>query len=140
MRHFGHTADSCYPAGRWLYEGTEMALPWLSIVVRSVPWAELVRRAPQIIAASSQLLDKRNATAGQRAAIIPDEADEIELERRISSLEEQDAEHARVFEQLAKQTQDLSVGLQVLAARLRLLTFAFAAVLVLGVLAAVYFW
>jgi len=114
-----------------------MALPWLSIVARTVPWAELVRRAPQIIAASSQLLEKRHSTSGQRRAIPPDEADELDLERRIAALEERDAEHARVFEQLAQQTRDLSVGLQVVAARLRLLMFAFAAVVILGLVAVV---
>lgn len=114
-----------------------MALPWWSIVARSVPWAEVVRRAPDIIAASSQLLDKRRAPAGQRASVAPDEADEQDLERRITSLEDNDAEHARVFAQLAKQTQDLSVGLEVLAARLRLLAWVVGVALLAGILA---FW
>lgn len=108
-----------------------MALPWWSIVARSVPWAEVVRRAPDIIAASSQLLDKRRP--GPRSAVPPDEADERDLERRIASLEDSDQEHARVFAQLAKQTEDLSVGLSVLAARLRLLTWVVAAALVAGI-------
>lgn len=116
-----------------------MALPWLTIVARSVPWAELVRRAPQIIAASSQLLDKRNA-AGQRAAEPPGEPDERDLQRRIAALEDRDAEHARVFEQLAQQTQDLSVGLEVVAARLRLLMILFGVAVVAGLVAAVVLW
>lgn len=110
-----------------------MALPWLSIVARTVPWAELVRRAPQIITASSELLEKRQS--GRRSAVPPDEADEQDMERRISSLEQRDAEHAEVFEQLARQTQDLSVGLEVLAARLRLLTWVVAAALLAGIAA-----
>lgn len=126
----------CLTCPPWMKD-MEMALPWLSIVARTVPWAELVRRAPQIIAASSQLLEKRHSTSGQRRAIPPDEADELDLERRIAALEERDAEHARVFEQLAQQTRDLSVGLQVVAARLRLLMFAFAAVVILGLVAVV---
>ncbi len=108
-----------------------MALPWWSIVARSVPWAEVVRRAPDIIAASSQLLDKRRP--GQRSAVPPDEADERDLARRIANLEDSDQEHARVFAQLAKQTEDLSVGLSVLAARLRLLSWVVAAALVAGI-------
>lgn len=116
-----------------------MALPWLSIVARSVPWAELVRRAPQIISASSQLLEKRNAT-GQRTAVPPGELDERDLQRRIAALEERDGEHARVFEQLAQQTRDLSDGLQVLAARLRLLMILFAVVVAAGVAAAILLW
>lgn len=110
-----------------------MALPWWSIVARSVPWAEVVRRAPEIIAASSQLLDKRKVPPGQRARVPPDEADERDLERRIASLEDSDAEHARVFAQLAKQAEDLSVGLSVLAARLRLLAWVVAVALVAGI-------
>jgi uncharacterized coiled-coil protein SlyX len=107
-----------------------MAWPWLSIVARNIPWTELARRAPQIISASSELLNKRNAAAQARTP--PDEADEIEMERRIRELEQRDAENARVLEQLAEQTRDLSEGLQVLAARLRLLTWVAAAVAVLA--------
>lgn len=110
-----------------------MAWPWLAIVARTIPWTELVRRAPQIISASTELLEKRKSGAGPDVTTPPDEADEIELAKRIHTLEERDAEHARVFEQLAKQSRDLSVGLQVLAARLRLLTWAVVAAVVLGV-------
>lgn len=115
-----------------------MALPWLSIVARTVPWAELVRRAPQIIAASSELLEKRQA-AGRHPGVPPDEADERDMERRISSLEERDAEHAEVFAQLAKQTRDLGVALEVVAARLRLLAWLVAAATIAGIVAFVYF-
>lgn len=110
-----------------------MAWPWLTIVARTIPWTELARRAPQIIAASSELLAKRNAAAKAEMRTPPDEADEMEMAGRIRDLEERDAENARVLEQLAKQTRDLSDGLQVIAARLRLLTWIAAAAVVLGV-------
>jgi hypothetical protein len=104
-----------------------MAWPWLAIVARTVPWTELARRAPQIIAASSELLHKRQAAAGKEFRTTPDEADEQEMAERIRALERRDAENARLVEQLAEQTRDLSEGLQVVAARLRLLTWIVAA-------------
>ena len=100
-----------------------MAWPWLAIVARTVPWAELARRAPQIIAASSELIAKRQAAAAREFKHLPDEADEQEMAERIRALERRDAENARLIEQLAKQTRDLGEGLQVLAARVRLLTW-----------------
>lgn len=106
-----------------------MAWPWLAIVARNIPWTELARRAPQIISASSDLLNKRNAAARQEFRIQPDEADELEMANRIRSLEQRDAENARVVEQLAEQARDLSDGLQVVAARLRLLTWIVAALI-----------
>ncbi|MEX2124754.1 MAG: hypothetical protein WD795_12745 [Woeseia sp.] len=115
-----------------------MAWPWLAIVARTVPWTELVRRAPQIISASTELLEKRHTGTRPADRTPPDEADEREMERRIASLEERDAEHARVFEQLAEQTRDLSVGLQVVAARLRLLAWIVAAAVLLAVVAVIF--
>ncbi len=104
-----------------------MAWPWLTIVARTIPWAELARNAPKIIAASSDLLAKRNAAARQEFRNPPDEADEIEMAARIRALEQRDAENARLIEQLARQVSDLSEAVQVLAARLRLLSWLFAA-------------
>jgi hypothetical protein len=115
-----------------------MPWPWLTIVAKSIPWVELVRRAPQIISASSDLLEKRNAGVRPADRIPPDEADERALARRIATLEARDAEHAQVFEKLAEQSRDLSVGLQVLAARLRLLAFIVAAGILLGIAAVVF--
>lgn len=112
-----------------------MAWPWLAVVARTIPWTELARRAPQIIAASSDLLDKRRAAVRAEMRTPPDEADEIELAHRIRGLEERDAENARVLEQLAEQARDLSEGMQVLAARVRLMTWIAGAAVVLGMAA-----
>ena len=114
-----------------------MAWPWLTIVARTIPWAELARNAPKIIAASSDLLAKRNAAAREELRVMPDEADEMELARRIRGLEQRDAENARVIEQLAKQVSDLSQAVQVLAARIRLLSWI-AGVAVLFAIVAVW--
>jgi hypothetical protein len=110
-----------------------MAWPWLAIVARNIPWTELARRAPQIISASSELLNKRSAAARQEFRHPPDEEDEKEMAQRIRALEQRDAENARVVEQLAEQTRDLSEGLQVVAARLRLLTWVVAALILFAI-------
>lgn len=111
-----------------------MAWPWLTIVARTIPWAELARNAPRIIAASSDLLAKRNAVA-REIHVPPDEADEAALARRIHALEEQNTEDARAIQQLAKDVSELQEGIQVLAARLRLLTWLTAAAVLLGIAA-----
>jgi uncharacterized coiled-coil protein SlyX len=111
-----------------------MAWPWLTIVARTIPWAELARNAPKIIAASQDLLAKRNAAAREERTL-PDEADEVELARRIRALEKQNAEDARAIQQLAKDVSELREGVEVLAARLRLLGWAIGAALVLAAVA-----
>jgi uncharacterized coiled-coil protein SlyX len=112
-----------------------MAWPWLTIVARTIPWAELARNAPKIIAASSDLLAKRNAAAREELRVAPDEADEIELARRIRALERQNTEDARAIQQLANDVSELREGVEVLAARLRLLAWAVGAALVLALVA-----
>ena len=112
-----------------------MAWPWLAIVARTIPWTELARRAPQIISASSDLLERRKAAARGEMRTPPDEADEIELERRIRSLEHRDVENVKAIEQLAEDMRELSEGVQVLAARLRLLAVVVAAAVLCGIFA-----
>lgn len=116
-----------------------MAWPWLAIVARTIPWTELARRAPQIISASSELLDKRKAAARAGIRTPPDEADEIELEKRIRSLEHRDVENVKAIEQLAEDMRELSEGVQVLAARLRLLALVVATAIVFGILAGLFY-
>ncbi len=108
-----------------------MAWPWLRIVARTIPWTELARRAPQIISASSELLEKRRAAANAEMRIRPDEPDEIELERRIRGLEESSTELARHIEQLAQANRELNMALRVTAARLRLLAWVVGALVLL---------
>lgn len=112
-----------------------MAWPWLTIVARTIPWAELARNAPRIIAASQDLLAKRSAIAREELRTVPDEADEAELARRIRALERQNTEDARAIQQLAKDVSELREGMEVLAARLRLLGWAVVAALALAVIA-----
>jgi hypothetical protein len=102
-----------------------MALPWLAILAKSIPWVELVRRAPDILESSRRLLDRNPmpaqplqpgdqpaAGAGQRHA---------QLLERVAALEAREAEQAQVVAQMVAQLDGLTTGLTVLAARNRLL-------------------
>ena len=114
-----------------------MAWPWLAIVARTVPWGELVRRTPDIIAASRKLLEKNKTPEAVETDTAHTETTD-HLRNRVDTLEARDEEHAKIIEQMAEQIQGLTVGLEVLAARNRLLIWvvgALAVVLVVGLLA-----
>jgi hypothetical protein len=107
-----------------------MAWPWLAALARHVPWGELVRQTPDIIAASTRLLDKsrnRHRPGEPSAASGPDPG---QLEERIDQLEERDDEHARIIAQMVRQIQGLTEGLEVLAARNRLLMWVVGALVI----------
>jgi len=108
-----------------------MAWPWLTIAVKSIPWSTLVRRAPDIIDAAGQLLASRKA--GQAAART--EAQLGDLGERIANLEGRDWETAEVVNQIAAQTQDLTNGLGILAAKVRVLSLLLVLTLVLAIIA-----
>lgn len=98
-----------------------MAWPWLAIIAKTVPWAELARRTPAIIAASRELLN-----SAQEAGAATDRAslrahDPRELDDRIAALEQRDEENAKIVAQMVEQLQRITDGLEVLAARNRLL-------------------
>ncbi len=98
-----------------------MAWNWIAIIARTVPWADLARRTPAIIAASRKLLNSARETkvASHRAPHHP--PDLQELNDRIAALEQRDEEQARVVTQMVEQLQRITDGLEVLAARNRLL-------------------
>lgn len=108
-----------------------MAWPWLTIAVKSIPWTTLVRRAPDIIDAAGDLLASRKA--GHVAA--KTETQLGDLEQRLASLESNDRETAEVVNQIAAQTQDLTNGLGILAAKVRVLSVLLALTLVLAIVA-----
>ncbi len=102
-----------------------MAWPWLKILLRNVPWGELVRRTPDIIEASGKLLDKGRPRT-QDDTQTNDEPDpqtvSVELlHDRIQQLESHSEAHAKVIAEMVVQLQGLTDALQVLAARNRLL-------------------
>lgn len=99
-----------------------MAWPWLAVAVKSIPWSTLVRRAPDIIEAAANLLASRKADQDARHAAARTESQLGELEERLDSLESHDQETAKVVNQIAEQTRDLTNGISILAAKVRLLS------------------
>jgi hypothetical protein len=109
-----------------------MALPWLAIIAKSVPWVELARRAPDILAKSKELLEESRR---QKALDAPQRQPTLdELRRRIAALEQRDAEHARLLEAMGEQLQGLTEGVRVLTARIKVLGWV-AAILAVGLVA-----
>ena len=96
-----------------------MALPWLAIIAKTVPWVELARRAPDILAKSRELLEESRR---QRPLDAPQGQPTLEdLRRRVQALEQRDAEHARLLAAMVEQLQGLTEGVRVLTARTKVL-------------------
>jgi hypothetical protein len=108
-----------------------MAWPWLAIIAKNVPWVELVRRAPDILARSRELLDESKRTRSSNPTAAPPDNDE--LLRRIETLEGRDAEHARIIAAMVEQLSGLTEAVQVLTARNKLLMWLVAAIVVVQV-------
>jgi hypothetical protein len=106
-----------------------MAWPWIALIAKNVPWMELARRAPAILARSRELLEEAKARPPSAAA-----SDGDALVRRLEALESRDAEHARLIGAMVDQLADLTEGMQVLTARNRLLAALVAVLLVLQVI------
>jgi uncharacterized coiled-coil protein SlyX len=99
-----------------------MAWPWLAIIASNIPWVELGRRLPEILAGSRRLLDKSRKLE-HHAPSSNAEAAERQLHDRIATLEAREVEQAKVVEQMAEQLQGLTVSVKVLAARNKLLIY-----------------
>ena len=112
-----------------------MAWPWLAVAVKTIPWATLVRRAPDIIDAASSLLASRKANQAADHAAARTESQLGELQDRLERLEAHDQDTAEVVNQIAEQTRDLTSGIGILAAKVRLLTMLLIAAVVLALLA-----
>lgn len=103
-----------------------MALPWLTIIAKTVPWVELVRRTPDILARSRELLEASRRPRQPGAG----DAGELELVRRIEALEARDAEHARIIAPMVEQLAGRTDAVQVLMARTKLLGWIVGALVV----------
>ena len=112
-----------------------MAWPWLAAAAKSIPWSTLIRRAPDIIDAAGSLLASRKAGEAARHAAARTESQLGELQERLASLEAHDQETAEVVNQIAQQTQDLTNGIEILAAKLRLVLLLVIATAVLAIVA-----
>ena len=94
-----------------------MAWPWLAIIAKTVPWVELARRAPDILAKSRELLEesrKRSAPVALEQPTLDD------LRRRIEVLEQRDTEHARLLAAMVAQLEGLTEAVRVLTVRNKL--------------------
>jgi isochorismate synthase EntC len=108
-----------------------MAWQWLGVVAKHVPWGEIVRRTPEILAASAGLLERQKALAQRRKD--PAQGSKVEqLETQLLELKARDLEHAEVIEQMAAQLRELSIGMEVLAARIRLLAWMLAGAIIVA--------
>ena len=112
-----------------------MAWPWLTVAVKSIPWSTLVRRAPDIIDAAASLLASRKAGQAAEHAAARTESQLGELEERLESLESHDQDTATVVNQIAEQTRDLTDGMGILAAKVRLLSVLLVVTAILAVIA-----
>ena len=116
-----------------------MAWSWLTVAAKTIPWATLIRRAPEIIEVSTRLLGNRKANQAAKYATTPPQSEAEALLERVKNLEIHDRENAKVVEQIAEQMRDLTNTVEVLAARVRVLLVvvaATAAIVVVGILAA----
>jgi uncharacterized protein (DUF3084 family) len=99
-----------------------MAWPWLTVAVKTIPWSTLVRRAPDIIDAAGSLLASRKVSQAADHAAAKAESQLAELQERLENLESHDQKTAKVVNQIAEQTRDLTNGIGILAAKVRLLS------------------
>ncbi|HEX6999635.1 MAG TPA: hypothetical protein VF322_15960 [Gammaproteobacteria bacterium] len=103
-----------------------MAWPWLAVIAKNIPWVEIARRAPDIVAKSRALLEesRRQSAAPAAGGSLDD------LSRRVAVLEQRDAQHARLLAEMVEQLQGLTAAVEVLTARNRVLTVAVAVLLI----------
>lgn len=112
-----------------------MAWPWLTVAVKTIPWGTLVRRAPDIIDAASGLLASRKAGQAAEDATARTASQLDDLHERLASLESHDQDTAEVVNQIAEQTRDLTNGIGILAAKVRLLSLLLVVVAALAIIA-----
>jgi hypothetical protein len=111
-----------------------MAWTWLSVAAKTIPWSTLIRRAPEIIEASTMLLARRKGDQAAKRSAAETESQIDALRDRLDTLEIHDQENAKLVEQIAEQLQDLTNGVEVVAARVRLLLVVLVVTLALGVI------
>ena len=100
-----------------------MPWPWLALLAKNVPWGEVVRRTPEIIAASKRLLEKDSKKLNEdQTATTDNTPPTVEtLNATITQLEKTNMEHARLLAQIVEQLQSVASAMEVLATRIRFL-------------------
>lgn len=111
--------------------------PWLTTALKAIPWSMLWAQAPAIIDASRKLFVRaRDLKSAPPASERTRDADG--LETRLAALEQNERSQAALLEQIASQTEQLTLGLAVLAARVRLVLAVAAAALGVAILLVVW--
>lgn len=91
-----------------------MAWPWLTVLAKNVPWGELVRRAPDIVEGSRQLLDSSRKLGQRPPPSGPQGGGDQALQARVAALEAREVEQAKVVEQMAEQLDGLTAVVKLL--------------------------
>ncbi len=112
-----------------------MAWSWLTVAAKTIPWGTIVRRAPDIIDAAGSLMTKRSEKRSAERSAARTESQLSEIQSRLSELESRDQDTAEVVNQIAQQIRDITIGMEVLAAQVRLLTIFLAATLIIAAVA-----
>ena len=100
----------------------------------AVPWAQIIRWAPQIISVSRELLQRTRRTAPAELIRAPDGSD---VAHRVAALEENERRQAELVERMAEQQASLARAVLALHKRLRILI---GALIVLGAVLAWVLW
>lgn len=109
-----------------------MPIPWLA-ALKIIPWGTLIAGAPAIARATDLLLSGAKARKHDLASAV----DVRELAERVALLEQHDQADAEILKQIGQQLEALTTATEVLAARVRWLTLAGGAGLVIAVAALV---
>jgi len=90
-----------------------MAWPWIAAAARHVPWQTLLANAP-VLADAARRLYKARAGRGPKT----EGGDTLEsLRAELAALQQQNAEQARLLEELARQMEDTASSIATLRAR-----------------------
>ncbi|MBM3359491.1 MAG: hypothetical protein FJY54_17420 [Betaproteobacteria bacterium] len=100
-----------------------MAVPWLA-ALKAIPWTTILRQAPAVVQAADALLTQTR----RRQADTEASGETQLLKQRLAELDSRDKQNAEIVKQLADQVQALAAATEVIAARVRALLVAAAAV------------
>jgi hypothetical protein len=105
--------------------------------LRLIPWKQIVTWAPTVVKMVRKLKQDAHSGADHEPAIAVGRSKlpplMSQLQERLASLEAHQEQQAEVFSKMAEQTQALSQGLRVLAARLILVAYLAGAALIASV-------
>ena len=102
-----------------------------------VPWKTILVHGPAIVDAARTLYARSRRPVEAPEAERPSLDTEPGLRRAVRQLEEREMQQAKLIADLAKQVQDLTGALEVLAARIRLIAFGAALAVAVAIVSVV---